>query len=416
MSSSPPQNTSQEILRSAFASKDRPLVSQGLPFPDACLKHVSTTFNVSRIYIISSGSLARNTDALERLQRALEGRVVGTRVGMKPHTYFREVLEIVHDAREARADCIVTLGGSSLTDGAKVVALALANDVVNAADLLALPHIFDKPGSKPHAQPSAIPIISIPTTLSGAEYTKYGGVTEDGTNIKYQFGPLQGPQLVILDAQLAASTPVALWLSTGVRCVDHRVETLGSLLSDAASDAAAADSFAALLVGLLRTRADPSDAEARGLCLAGGAGAMTFLARGVPLGASHGIGHMLGPLGVGHGETSCVLLPAVCKYNAAHSAAAGRRQLRVLELLWGDATLRALLTDRGLHEGTADLGDALDVYIRELGMPRTLREVGIGRDQLDRLAEASLKDRWLPTNPVPITEKEQVMEILKMVE
>lgn len=123
MSSSPSRNTSQEILRSAFAGKDRPLVSQGLPFPEACLKHVSTTFNASRVYIISSGSLARNTDALERLQRALEGKVVGTRVGMKPHTYFGEVLEIVRDAREARADCIVTLGGGSLADGAKVVAL-----------------------------------------------------------------------------------------------------------------------------------------------------------------------------------------------------------------------------------------------------------------------------------------------------
>lgn len=98
------QTNSQEILRSAFAGKDRPLVSQGLPFPQTCLKHITATFHASRVYIICSGSLARNTDALEQLQRALEGKVVGTRVGMKPHTYFGEVLDVIRDVRQVNAD------------------------------------------------------------------------------------------------------------------------------------------------------------------------------------------------------------------------------------------------------------------------------------------------------------------------
>lgn len=62
-----------------------------------------------------------------------------------------------------------------------------------------------------------------------------------------------------------------------------------------------------------------------------------------------------------------------------------------------------------------DLGDVLDAVIRELGMPRSLREVGVGRDQLDGLAENSLHDRWCQTNPVPLKEKSQVLEILEMV-
>lgn len=294
---------------------------------------------------------------------------------------------------------------------------ALANNVVGSDELTTLPYLDVSRNSKPGllAKPSKIPIISIPTTLSGGEYTQYSGAAQDVTNIKYQFGPLLGPQLVILDAQLAITTPVRVWLSTGIRCVDHRVETLCSLLSDAESDAAARDSFADLLAGLLRTRKDPSDIEARRLCLVGGPKAMTFLARGVPLGASHGIGHMLGPMGVGHGETSCILLPAVCKYNAQHSEAAKKRQQCVLTLLWEDSTLRELMEGKGLCEGSADLGDALDVFIREIGMPRTLKEVGIGRSQIQTLAEASLKDIWLSTNPVPLTKKEQVVEILEMV-
>jgi alcohol dehydrogenase class IV len=46
----------------------------------------------------------------------------------------------------------------------------------------------------------------------------------------------------------------------------------------------------------------------------------------VPMGASHAIGHQLGPLGVGHGETSCVMLPAVCKFNAAKKANVERQE------------------------------------------------------------------------------------------
>jgi alcohol dehydrogenase class IV len=126
--------------------------------------------------------------------------------------------------------------------------------------------------------------------------------------------------------------------------------------------------------------------------------------------ASHAIGHQLGPLGVGHGETSCIMLPAVCKWNAAQGANNARQQA-CIDILMKDAEVRHLMGSRK----NADLGDILDAVIRELGMPRTLKEKGIGRDKLDLLAENSLKDHWIKTNAKPITEKSQVMEILEMV-
>jgi alcohol dehydrogenase class IV len=61
-----------------------------------------------------------------------------------------------------------------------------------------------------------------------------------------------------------------------------------------------------------------------------------------------------------------------------------------------------------------DLGDILDAVIRELGLPRTLKAVDVGRDKLDALAENSLKDHRIKTNALPITEKGQVMEMLEM--
>ena len=143
---------------------------------------------------------------------------------------------------------------------------------------------------------------------------------------------------------------------------------------------------------------------------------MLFLHRRVWCGASHGIGHMLGPLGnVGHGETSCILLPAVCKYNFRHGDEGIReRQKVVMETLWGIEEARVVFERRGLREGECDAGDAIDAVVRELGLKRRLSELGVGRHRFEELAENSLRDPFLERNPVPITKQEEVMEILEM--
>src|ERR1700737_4888565 len=71
-----------------------------------------------------------------------------------------------------------------------------------------------------------------------------------------------------------------------------------------------------LVPGLIRTKRDPNDLEARLDAQKGGRYSMTFLRMGITVGGSHGIGHQLGPYGVPHGETTCVMLPFVLKYNA----------------------------------------------------------------------------------------------------
>lgn len=444
-----------ETVRPAFSGRDRPLLSYGLPFPDAAAKHVSETFSASRVYVIISGSLARNTDALDRLGTRLgAGKVVGVRRGMKSHTLWSEVLEIVDDVRRTDADLIVTLGGGSLTDGAKVVAFvcrplfspntphiypychtsinltkqlkALANNVHTATDLSSL---SQGPQKRPISSiaPPTVPILSIPTSLSAGEYSNFAGSTNDTTRRKHSFqAPLRGPQLVVLDPVLTASTPDAIWLSTGVRAVDHCVETLCAITTSSPSpstpagpgsiDELAIQALGKLVPGLLRTKSARDDSGARLACQLGSVDAMAACTGGgVELGASHGIGHQLGPLGVGHGETSCVLLPAVCKFNARYSEANRARQDRVRALLVADPVVDGVLRARTMVIGELDLGDVLDAVIRELGMPRSLREVGVGREQLDGLAENSLHDRWCISNPVPLREKTQVLEILESV-
>ena len=111
-----------EVYRQAWKGS-HPWISYGLPFPEACAKHVANTFNASRAYIIASGSLSRNTNHVKRLQDALGGKVAGIRHGMKPHTLWSEILEVTQEAKQVEADLLITLGAGSLTDAAKIIAL-----------------------------------------------------------------------------------------------------------------------------------------------------------------------------------------------------------------------------------------------------------------------------------------------------
>lgn len=105
-----------------------PHISYDLPFPRACAKHIAHTFHAKRVYILVSADLSSRTCDLPRLHTAIgedlgEDTVVGIRRGVRPQIYYSDVLKIVREARESDTNCLVTLGGGTLIDTAKVVAL-----------------------------------------------------------------------------------------------------------------------------------------------------------------------------------------------------------------------------------------------------------------------------------------------------
>lgn len=101
-----------------------PWVSYGRPYYESCAKHVKDTFHASKVYIIASASLAKKTDKVEKLiQEIGAANVVGLRKGITPHTPWSEILSIAGECRGVKADCVVTLGAGSVTDGAKLVVL-----------------------------------------------------------------------------------------------------------------------------------------------------------------------------------------------------------------------------------------------------------------------------------------------------
>lgn len=115
-------------------------------------------------------------------------------------------------------------------------------------------------------------------------------------------------------------------------------------------------------------------------------------------------------MGVGHGETSCVLMTATHKYNSKVNA---KEQSVVCNVLWDIPEVCSVFRARGLDKASADLGDLLDAVVRELGLPRSLTEVGIhSHEGLELLAKNTLKDPYAKTNPIPLKTPEQVMEIL----
>ena len=115
--------------------------------------------------------------------------------------------------------------------------------------------------------------------------------------------------------------------------------------------------------------------------------------------------------GVGHGETSCILLPAVCKHNAKRGANV-EQQAAAIKVFWSIPEAESVFKARGLEQGSADLGDLLDAVFRELGMPRNLGDFGIGRDKFDLLSKNSLEDVCTKGNPAPLDEG-NVREILE---
>ena len=395
-------------------------VSYGLPHQELCAHHVKNTFNANRAYIVASRSLSRNTDEVKKLEAALGNRHAGTWNGMAPHTPWDEVVDATRDALEKKADCLITIGGGSLVDGAKAMLLFMANNVVTVPDVLTFGEKL-KFGQKDMRQHSSqhkaisptVPLICIPTTLSGGEYTQYAGGTDPKTHHKLVMGhPFCGPRLIINDPELTITAPEWVWLSTGVRGIDHCVEAYcRTHQPDEEVDEAALRGFRLIVPNLLRTKKDWTNQEARLKCMAGVNAVTIMLKKSVLPGASHGIGHQLGPLGVGHGQTSCILLPSVMKYNYKANS---EKQDRLKKAMWSEADLAKVMKARGLQEDSSDAGDALDALFRELGMPRSLKEMNIGRDKFDVLAVNSLKDPCCVMNPIPMERKEQVLEVLEM--
>src|SRR4051812_38087469 len=139
----------------------------GRPAADAVLEQ-TRRLGAERVFLMVSGTLNRETDEIEKIRAALGNRCVGVFDRMPAHTPRSAVIAATAQAREANADLIVTVGGGSITDGAKAVQLCLANAIAS-------PEGLDACRGDASFRPPTVRQISVPTTLSAGEFSGIAG-------------------------------------------------------------------------------------------------------------------------------------------------------------------------------------------------------------------------------------------------
>ncbi|MDE2465245.1 MAG: iron-containing alcohol dehydrogenase [Alphaproteobacteria bacterium] len=374
-------------------------VSLGRPAAEALAAEVDR-LDARRVFLHVSTNLNTKTDEISRIEKALGKRHAATHDGMPPHAPRSAVIRAAEHAREVNADLIVSVGGGSVNDASAVMLLCLKHNLRKPEDLEPYHIYVDDHGvlQRPQYEGPDIRMIAIPTTLSGGEFNTLSGATDERIQLKQGYDHrLMAPISVILDPAITVHTPEWLWMSTGVRSLDHAMETLGSFQSNDFADGMADSALRLLSEGLARVKADPRDLEGRLKCQIGAWQSMIPVIGGIPMGASHAIGHVLGgTCGVPHGYTSCVMAPYVLAWNASVN---GERQKRIAA---------------GLGKPGGSASEAADRFIRSLGMPRTLKEVNVDESQFDKVARYTMEDLWARTNPRPVNGPQEVMEILRM--
>lgn len=379
-----------------FLAQDR--VIFGRPAAEAVVE-TADRMEKRRPLIVASKTLSRRTDVIQRIRDALGTRCVGIFDECVEHVPRASVLALAKMVRELKPDLIVTVGGGTPIDTVKVMLLVIAANIEDEAGFDTVRIRVDADGKRiiPVVKDPPLRQIIVPTTLSGAEFSHLGGATDTVRKVKDLYtGRLIGGQVAILDPAVTVHTPAWLWLSTGIRAVDHAVETVCSRRPQPFTDATCLHALRLLSKSLRANHADPANLEARLDSQIAVWLATTGLGR-IDWGASHGIGHQLGAVaGVPHGHCSCVMLPSVLKWNLPVN---GDRQIMVAEAL-------------GATDG--DAAAAVAKLIADLGQPTRLRDVGVRREHFDAIAAGAMQNMFVRSNPRPVTDQAHVREILEL--
>jgi len=369
----------------------------GKPLEEAIIAEAKR-YGASRIFLTSTRSLARlENGPLQRAERALGDMHVGTHSEISSHSPREDVLAGAAKARAAKADLLVAIGGGSTIDATKgmLMCLWMGLDSIDAME----PYragIDGAEGRRVQAPTDPIRMLAVSTTLSASEFTSTAGITLSATNTKQSFLHRQfAPRSIILDPAATLDTPQWLLFATGIRAVDHAVESYCNPEANLATEAASLQGLRLLHRALPAIKRNPDDLNARMEAQFGMWQAIAPSVSGIGSGASHGIGYALGAtFGVPHGHTSCVMLPAVLKWNAAVN---GDRQ-------------KALSEAMGAPDRPA--GELVKELVAGLDQPTSLRGVGITQDRLDEIATRALVYKPVRINPRPIKTAADVREIL----
>lgn len=291
-----------------------------------------------RAFVVTGRTLSEETNLVKRIEDMLGDRHAGTYAGMSEHTPGSAVEQAAEEAKDA--NLLVSVGGGSVIDGTKAVAVRLGYPVQ----------------------------VAVPTTLSGAEWAHLIGVTDEEAGRKSGFTDTKAvPPVVILDPEATIFTPEKLWLSTGIRALDHAIEGFLAPNEHPIEDVLGLEGARRLVEHLPLSKEEPEDLDIR-LELQIAAWIAYFGPSNTPMGLSHDLGRRLGAsYGVPHGYTSCITLSptlAIVKEQVPKD-----RWTMLTNALGGDPAERVA------------------ALVEELELPNQLRDYDVPEEDLDTIAE-----------------------------
>ena len=276
-------------------------------------------------------------------------------------------------------DAVIAIGGGSAMDGAKAICLTANNDIP----------LWDFEWEKEPANISndePFPkLITIPTTAgTGAETEGTAMVTDTDKGMKFCIcHPGLKPSIAILDPELTLGLPRTLTAWTGADAMIHAIEGYCVPGFHPLCDGAALQSLSLISDNLTLAVNEPDNIKARGaMIVASCLGGIAFL-KG--LGLVHAISHMIGAeFDTHHGLTNAIVLPVVTRYNFPELE--GKVQRMSSAMHYEDSSVEAFISN-------------LDELLNQIEIPKSLDEIGVPIDCVERISEKAMKDSAYATNP-----------------
>jgi len=311
--------------------------------------------------ILVTGKTLGGSNLLETVRQAAGPGCLEVFKGARQHVPRSSVNELEALMERVDADGLVSFGGGSPIDTCKVASYGFLGkrEIIH---------------------------IAIPTTLSAGEYTHAGGVTDERTLVKSGVSdPRLQARTVIADPALTLLTPEWLWIATGMRALDHAIESIYTPRHHPLSDALASKAITLLTEHLPASihTSGTTELAHRGCCQFA-AWFSIYGSMNTRFGISHLLGHQIGPRwNVAHGVTSCITLPHAMRFMAE---IAPERFGPIAE------GLRVAFDPVRAKAGALVCAERAAEFIAQFDVPHTLHKAGVPRAEIGQIIPAVLHE------------------------
>ncbi|MBQ4841076.1 iron-containing alcohol dehydrogenase [Bacillus safensis] len=341
---------------------------------------------LTSIFILTQPSIV-SLGYADHIKRELAKKGIASEISteIKPEPTEENIEDVFHTFLRGEHDAIIGIGGGSVLDAAKILAVLKTNDQPISA--LVGTNLVEKRG---------VPTILIPTTSgTGSEVTPNAIVTFPEKELKIgMVSPHLLPDLVILDPALTLNLPKSITAATGMDAFTHALESYISNKANPFSDMFALESMRLISGSIQEAYHHGENLKARENMLVGAMyGGMALTSAGTA--AVHAMAYPLGgKYKISHGVANSMLLPHVTAFNADHIIGRLEHVARAIGL--AGAHTKQELAERVIHQ--------IEEWTADLHIPQQLKAFGVSKEDVPALAQAASEvKRLMDNNPKPMS-------------